>query len=116
MQIDGSLDWKKQIRAVSTKVSKAIGLLKQAKSFLPMASLKILYTGIVETHFRYCCSVWGYAGSTDINQSQKLQNHAARIITNSSFDIQRRPFFAGLGWRTIEELIENETISRGGCK
>ena len=100
VQIDCCLNWKEQIKAVSTKVSRAIGFLRHAKSFLPQASLKIrtLYTGIVEPHFRYCCSVWGCAGSTDTNQLQKLQNRAARIITNSSFDIPSRPLIAELGW------------------
>ena len=70
VQIDCSLDWKEQIKTVATKVSRAIGFLKHAKSFLPMTSLKTLYTGIVEPHFRYCCSVWGCAGSTEINQLQ----------------------------------------------
>ena len=109
VQIDCSLDWKEQIKAVSTKVSRVIGFLRHAKSFLPLASLKTLYTGIVEPHFRYCCSVWGCAGSTDINQLQKLQNRAARIITNSSFDTPSRPLIAELGWQTIEELIGSES-------
>ena len=103
-----SLDWKEQIKAVSTKVSRAIGFLKLAKFFLPMASLKTLNTRIVELHFRYCCSVWGCAGSTEINQLQKLQNRAARIITNSS-DTPSRPHIVQLGWLTFEELIENES-------
>ena len=77
--------------------------------FLPKASLKNLYTGIVEPHFRYCCSVWGCVGSTDINQLQKLQSRAARIITNSSFDTPNRPLIAELGWKTIEEFICYET-------
>ena len=109
VQIDCSLDWKEQINAVATKVSRAIGFLRHAKSFLPKASLKTLYSGIVEPHFRYCCSVWGCAGSTNINQLQKLQNRAARIITNNSFDTPSRPLIAELGWKTIEELIGNET-------
>ena len=109
LQIDCSLDWKEQIKAVSTKVSRAIGFLRHAKSFLPMASFKTLYTGIVEPNFRYCCSVWGCAGSIEINQLQKLQNRAARIITNSSFDAPSRPLIVELGWRTIEELISNES-------
>ena len=33
LQIDRSLDWKEQIKAVSTKVSRAVGFLKHAKSF-----------------------------------------------------------------------------------
>ena len=85
-QIDCSLDWKQQIKAVCMEVSRAIGFLRHATPFLPLASLKTLYTGIVELHFRYCCSVWGCAGSTDISQLQRLQNRAARIITNSSCD------------------------------
>ena len=107
VQIDCCLNWKEQIKAVSTKVSKAIGFLRHAKSFLPQVSLKTLYTGIVEPHFRYCCSVWGCAGSTDTNQLQKLQNRAARIITYSSFDTPSRPLIAELGWQTIEEVIDN---------
>ena len=57
LQIDCSLDWKEQIKAVSAKVSRAVGFLKHAKSFLPKETLQTLYTGIVEPHFRYCCSV-----------------------------------------------------------
>ena len=109
VQIDCSLDGKEQISAVATKVSRAIGFLRHAKSFLPKASLKTLYTGIVEPHFRYCWSIWGCSGSTDINQLQKLQNRAARIITNSNFDTPSRPLIAELGWKTIEELTGNET-------
>ena len=109
VQIDCSIGWKEQINAVATKVCRAIGFLRHAESFLPKASLKTLYTGIVEPNFRYCCSVWGCTGSTDINQLHKLQNRAARIITNSSFHTPSRPLIADLGWKTIEELIGNET-------
>ena len=109
VQIDCSLDWKDQISAVSAKVSRAIGFLRHAKYCLPLASLKTLYTGIDEPNIRYCCSVWGCAGSAEINQLQKLQNRAARIITNSSFDTSSRPLIAKLGWQTVEELISNES-------
>ena len=76
-----------------------------------MAPLKTLYSGIVEPHFRYCCSVWGCCGTTDINQLQKLQNRAARIITNSSFDSPSRPLIVGLGWKTVRELVDEESKS-----
>ena len=109
VQIDNSLNWKEHIRTVSTKVSRAIGFLKHAKTFLGQETLKTLYTGIVEPHFRYCCSVWGCAGSTELNQLQKLQNRAARIITNSSFDTPSRPLIDKLGWKTIEQLVASES-------
>ena len=109
LQIDCSLDWKEQIKAVSAKVSRAIGFLKHAKSFLPKETFQTLYTGIVEPHFRYCCSVWGCAGSSEINQLQKLQKRAARIITNSSFDAPSRPLIEKLGWKTDDQLISSES-------
>ena len=97
-------------KAVSAKVSRAIGFLKHAKKFLSMATLENLYTGIVEPHFRYCCSVWGCCGSTEIKQLQKLQNRAARIVTNSSFDTpSSRPLIERFGWKTIEQLISYES-------
>ena len=109
VQTDCSLDWKEQIKAVPAKVSRAIGFLKHAKKFLPRVTLENLYTGIVEPHFQYCCSVLGCCGSSEINQLQKLKNRAARIITNSSFDTPNRPLVERLGWRTIEQLISNES-------
>ena len=74
VQIDCSLDRKEQIVAVSVKVSRVVCILKHAKNFLPRETLKTLYTGIAEPHFRYCCSVWGRCGSTEIHHLQKLQN------------------------------------------
>ena len=46
--MDNSLNWKEHIKTVSTKVSRAIGFLKHAKTFLGQETLKTLYTGIVE--------------------------------------------------------------------
>ena len=109
VQVECSLDWREQFKAVSTKVSRVMGFLSHDKSFLPIISLKTLYTSIFEPHFRYCCSVWGCAGPTDINQLPKLENRAAWIIINSSFNTPSRPLITELGWKIIDELINNET-------
>ena len=108
VQIDENLTWKNQIKSVTEKVSRAIGFLKFAKHFLPLAVVENLYTSIVEPHFQYCCSVWGCCNSTDILQMQRLQNRAARIVTNSQFDAPRKPLIQSLGWKTIQELINRQ--------
>ena len=95
--LDNSLDWKYQIRAVSLKVSRGLDILKYAKKFLPLSALASLYTSTIESHFRYCCSVWGCAGTTEINRLQKLQNRAARIVVNSSFDTPSNQLIEKLG-------------------
>ena len=72
VQVDNSLDWKEHFKSVSTTVSRAVGLFKYAKRFLPQTSLKTLYTSIIEPHCRYCCAVWGCCGTTEISKLQKL--------------------------------------------
>ena len=106
--LDNSLDWKDQVRAVSLKVSRGLGLPKHAKKFLPVSALTSLYTSIIEPYFRYCCPVWGCAGTTEIKCLQKLQDRAARIVTNSSFDTPSNQLME-LGWKTINELIDIES-------
>ena len=73
--------------------SRALGILKYAKSFLLLESMKKYRKcgSTVEPHFRYCCSVWGCCRSTGINHLQKLHKGAARIVTSSSIDAPSRP-------------------------
>ena len=39
LQIDNSLDWKYHVSVLSSKLSKAVGFLKNAKSILPLENL-----------------------------------------------------------------------------
>ena len=39
IQVDRNIDWKRHIKALSSKISRAIGFLKQAKSILPQDTL-----------------------------------------------------------------------------
>ena len=101
IQIDWNVTWKKHADAVIKKVSRAIGLLKHVKNFLPRHLLKNLYVSIVEPHLRYCSSVWGCCSGTEIDKLQKLQNRAVRIITNSPFDPPSKPMLSNLSLESI---------------
>ena len=85
VHIDNKLKWKDQIKAVASKVTRAISMIRHAKKFLPKHTLKVLYQGLVEPHFRFCCSVWGTCGVTTRCTLEKLQNRAIRIITDACF-------------------------------
>ena len=107
--MDRNLNLKGHIKAISSKVSRAIGISKNAESFLPRANLKTLYTGIIEQHFRFCCSFWGNCGAIEKNQLQKLQNRAARMLTSGCHDADARPLLNILGLTTIQDLIDTKT-------
>ena len=111
IQIDSELKWREHVTFAIGKISRAMGMLKYAKKYLPLEIVKNIYTSIVDPHFRNCCSVWGCCGETLLDKLQKLQNRAARIITNSSYDASSLPLIGSLGWLTIKEMIEFETAT-----
>ena len=110
VMVDNHLSWDKQISTVTKKVSRGLGMLPFSKKYLPIITVQKMYRSFVEPYFRYSCPVWGVAGINAINRLQKLQNKAARIITNSAYDASALPIIRELGWPTINELIESETL------
>ena len=88
VHVNNRLGRKEHTKAVSTKVSRAIGFIKRAKQIHPLASLKTLYSSITEPFYRCYCSVWGCCGTADIDQLQKLQNRAVRIVTTAALVLQ----------------------------
>ena len=91
------------------RVSRAIGFLKFAKKILPQEILSQIYSGIVEPHFHYCCSVWGSCGESRRLTLPKLRNRAARVVTNSSYDAPADALIQRLKWSNIAEIIKRET-------
>ena len=83
---------------LSSKLSRALGFLKFAKKFVPKDALIKMYHGIVEPHFRYCGFVWGGCRGTRLQTIQKLQSRAAKIVTNSSYDVSASNLIKELKW------------------
>ena len=107
--IDNCLTWESHICEVQKKISRAIGLLKYTRNFVQTDTLTNLYRSIIEPHFSYCCSVWGSCGASKLNVLQKLQNKAARIVTNSPFDASAALLLQRLGWPPVQKLKYKET-------
>ena len=92
--------WDEHTKALRSKISRSLGFLKYAKKLLPKHTLSQMYRGIVEPHFRNCCSVWGTCEDSRLSILQRLQNRAARIVTNSTLKCQINgevPIIRGVG-------------------
>ena len=109
VQVDHQLKWTSQLALTTNKISRGIGMLRYAKQYLPLSTVKTMYKSLVEPYFRYCCPVWGNAGVTVIEKLQKLQNRAAKLVTNSPFDATALPVIRALQWPTVRELIDFES-------
>ena len=89
-------------------MSRSFGFPKYAERLLLKHTLSQMYRGIIEPHFRYCCSMWGNCGDSRLSMLQKLQNHAARIVTNSSYDAPAANLIKELKWPTVHDMIKQE--------
>ena len=79
---------------IINKVDRGIGMLRLAKSFLPLETA---------VHFRYCCPIWGNASSKNVQGLQKLQNRAVRIVSDSPYGAHSEPLIKELGWHRLSD-------------
>ena len=70
-----------------------------------------MYRGIVELHFRFCCSTRGCCLVTKLQTSQRLQNRAASTATKGRLDTPAKALIQSLNWLTIRDLIRSETAT-----
>ena len=58
--------------------------------------------GLVQSHFDYRSVVWGNCGKTLRDKLQRLQNRAARVLTNSNYDADASILLNDLRWQNLE--------------
>ena len=92
-------------------MSRGIAMIRYTKKFIPKHTLKMLHQGLVEPHFRYCCSVWETCGVTSRCTLEKLQNRVIRTITDSPYDAPAKPLLRLLRLPSIAEMIRQESAS-----
>ena len=79
--INESLDWKKPINNLCTKITSAVFYLNRVKC-VPQNSLRTVYKSLIESRIKYCASVWGNCGETLKHIVQRLQERALRLSTD----------------------------------
>ena len=110
--IDNKLDWSSHIDKLTKKVASGIGAIKRIRHLVPQATLHLIYQALIQPHFDYCNIVWGNCGITLQNKIQKLQNRAARVLTNSNYDADAGHLFELLGWKNLasQQHIQRATM------
>ena len=103
--VDNRLKWDEHIHIMCKKISSAIAALRQVR-FLPREALLSIYRALIESRIRYCCTIWGNCNAKLKNRVQKLQNRAARIITNAKPDADNDELLNALNWLNVLQLID----------
>ena len=81
--IDSKLNWREHVFNVKKKNSSKFGLIRKLKHIVPQNCLIKYYMATVQSQIDYCLSVWGYSFDANCKILQRLQNQAARIISDN---------------------------------
>ena len=100
--IDETLTRKNHVDALSKKIASVIGAIKRINHCLPPTAFHDVYYGLVLSHIDCCSMVFGSCGKTLRDKLQRLQNRAARVLTNSNYDVGASILFNDLGWQTLK--------------
>ena len=65
---------------VKLKLNRANGLLAKLRHYLSSKLLRLIYYAIFEPHLRYRCQLWGQAQTDVLQNIEKIQNKALRIL------------------------------------
>ena len=87
---DRNLKWDGNIQFLATKLGKYTGILNKSKRYLPVDILRILYSGMVNSHLNYAILAWGFA-CTRLNYRNVLyvQSRAADITNTRHHFLSR---------------------------
>ena len=103
--IDENLNWKFHIKAISSKISKAIGVMARLKNYIPKSALLQIYNALILPHLNYGLIVWNRKSKVLIG----LQKKAIRIACNARYNSHTSILFKNeniLKFRDICALVD----------
>ena len=83
VNINECLSWDNHIEKLCSQLSFKISRLARIRSFTPSHVLRKMYFACIQTTIDYAINVWGNTSLININKVQRLQNFAARILSNN---------------------------------
>ena len=74
------------MNATIAKVLKGIGMLREIKPYVPKNTLMHVCNALIIPYFDYGSLVWDACSNNFIENLQKLQNRAARVISGKTYE------------------------------
>ena len=105
MIIDNKLKWTDHITYIKKKISKAIGIIHRARTFLDKIIFYNQYHSFVFPYFIYCTEIWGTSATIHLNPIIILQKTCIRAITFSHYLSSSKPVFDSPDILKFESLV-----------
>ena len=70
-----------------------------------------VYNALIMPYFDYCSLVWDTCSNYLIENLQKLQNRAARVISCKTYEIRSREILSDLGWQPLGKRMKFKKVT-----
>ena len=108
--IEENLKWESQTNSVSTLMSRNIGIIRQAKSYLSSQHLLLLYNSLLLPYLNYCAAVWGSNYPTKTNKLVLLQKRAVRLIDKKPYHFHTKELFIKYKILRFPDLVKEQQV------
>ena len=100
MIMDEHLTFKNHMDTAKLKLNRANQLLAKLRHYVNLTLLRTIYYAIFESHLRYGCQLWGQVQTQVLQNIEKIQNKALRILNFKN------------PWEPIEQIYKESKILR----
>ena len=93
--------WHDHLEYVKLKPWTRINVMRKLKFKLDRRSLQIIYFSFIRPILEYADVVWNNCTQYEINDLEKIQNEAARIVTGATKLVSINSLIQETGWETL---------------
>jgi hypothetical protein len=103
---DANLNFVGHVKTITSKLSKALYILRTSKNILTQQSLKSIYYSLFHCHIVYCLPIWSCTTLNVLKSIEKMQKSAIRILSNATYNAHTEPLFKKLNILPLRDLIK----------
>lgn len=93
--------WHEHLEYIKSKAWIRINVMRKVKFTLNRKSLQIIYTSFIRPLLEYADVVWDNCTQYEVNDLEKIQNEAARIVTGATKFVSIDALYSETGWETL---------------
>ena len=108
--IDSNLNWSFHINMLSTKLSRAIGMIAKIRHYVSEGTLRSIYFGIFSSLLTYGATVWGQTRNKHFYRVERIQNKAIRLINFATFRASVNPLYRASNILKIADFVKLENF------
>ena len=108
--IDCHLNFEAHVSNVTRKCTGILIGLSHARHVIPRQTLKVIVEALAMSVVRYCLSVYGSCGVTQLSRLQKVVNFCVRVVTGKRRFDHVSGALQQLQWLNAEQLVAYHTV------